>query len=160
MLTHPRTGLFVASCTCLAITVGILVVPAGLFWAHTAPERYLSGVREFVGPAYASDDLINTRTLPSEVIAWRRLAAARDTAAFIRLLAAHSAAARLYGLAGLRLLALASAERAAKRLGRDMDTLDVNWACTERRLAVSSAVRELDIPGWADSLRLARAGCR
>jgi hypothetical protein len=159
MLTLPRAGVFVAICTCLAITIAILVVPASLFWAYAAPERFLTGVREFVGPAYVSDGPIESRTPPSEVIAWRRLAAARDTAAFTRLLAARSPAARLYGLAGLRLFGLASAEQGAKRLEGDADTVDVNWACAERRLALSSAVRELDTSGWADSLRSARAGC-
>jgi hypothetical protein len=92
MLTIPRAGAFFAICTCLAIVFAIAILPADLFWACAAPERYLAGAREFVGPAYASDDHTDTRTPPSAVIAWRRLAAARDTAAFTRLLVARSPA--------------------------------------------------------------------
>jgi hypothetical protein len=128
MFTIPRIGVFVAIGSCLAITLAILVLPADLFWACAAPERYLAGAREFVGPTNVSDDLTQQlRTPPSAVLAWRRLAAARDTAAFARLLAARSPAARLYGLAGLRLLAPPLAERGVKRFGESPDTVIVNW---------------------------------
>jgi hypothetical protein len=160
MLTLPRIGVFVAIGSCLAITLAIVVLPADQFWANAAPERYLTGVREFAGPAYASDDRNHMRTLPSAVIAWRRLAAARDTAAFARLLAARSPAARLYGLDGLRLLAPALAERGVRRLEGGADTVYVNWACVERRVPLSAAVSELDTRGWADALLSARGGCR
>jgi hypothetical protein len=159
MLTIPRAGVFFAICTCLAVVVAIVVIPADLVWACAAPERYLAGAREFVGPAYVSDDHTDMRTPPSAVIAWRRLAAARDTAAFTRLLIARSPATRLYGLAGLRLLAPALADRGVKRLGRSADTVYVNWACIERRVPLSEAVSELDAPGWADMLLSAQGGC-
>jgi hypothetical protein len=159
MLTLPRVWLFVAICSCLAITVAIVVLPADLFWAYAAPERYLAGAREFAGPAYVSDDRAHLRSPPSAVIAWRRLAAARDSAAFDRLLAARSPAARLYGLAGLRLLAPTLAERSVKRLEGGADTVYVNWACVERKVPLSAAVSQLDAPGWADSLFSARGGC-
>jgi hypothetical protein len=159
MFTVPRVAVFVAVCSCLAITVAILVLPADLFWAYASPERYLAGVREFDGPAYVSDDYTHTRTPPSAVIAWRRLAAARDATAFARLLAARSPAARLYGLAGLRLLASPLAERGVERLRESADTVLVNWACVERKVTLSAAVSELDAPRWADSLLSARGGC-
>jgi hypothetical protein len=159
MLTLPRVGVFLAICSCLAITVAILVLPADLFWAYAAPERYLAGAREFAGPEYVSDDRPHLRSPSSTVVAWRRLAAARDTEAFARLLAARSPAARLYGLAGLRLLAPQLAERGVERLGESADTVFVNWACAERRVPLSAAVSELDAPGWARSLLSARGGC-
>ncbi len=160
MLTLPRIGLFFATCGCLAITLAILILPADLFWARAAPERYLTGAREFVGPSYISDDLTDTRTPPSAVIAWRRLAEARDTAAFARLLDARGPAARLYGLAGLRRLAPASAERGAARLRGISDNVYVNWACAEQRMPLAAALNELDVRGWADTLSFSRGGCR
>jgi hypothetical protein len=160
MLTLPRTGLLFATCACLAITLSIIVLPADLFWACAAPERYLTGAREFVGPSYISDDLSDTRTPPSAVIAWRRLAAARDIAAFERLLDARGPAARLYGLAGLRRIAPAFAERGVTRLRGVADNVYVNWACAERRMPLAAAVNELDVRGWADTLSFSRGGCR
>jgi hypothetical protein len=152
--------MFFATCTCLAIALAILVFPADLFWAYGAPERYLAGAHEFVGPAVVSDDQTDRQTPPSAVIAWRRLAAARDTASFVRLLDARSPAARLYGLAGLRLLAPAFAERGAPRLRESPDTVYVNWACTEQWMPLAAATNELDVRGWTDTLSFARGGCR
>jgi len=159
MFTLPRAGVFFALCTCLAIVFAVVVLPADLFWASAAPERHLAGAREFVGPAYVSDNHTEMRTPPSAVIAWRRLATARDTAAFTRLLVARNPATRLYGLAGLRLLAPVLADRGVKRLGGGADTVHVNWACMERRVPLYEAVSELDAPGWADTLLSAQGGC-
>lgn len=159
MLTTSRIGAFIAISVCLAITLAILVLPPDSFWAFVTPERYLAGAREFVGPGYASDVVYRMQTPPSAVRAWRRLAVAHDTAAFTRLLDARSAAARLYGLAGLRRLAPSLAERASLRMRGSADTVFVNWACAEERVPLSSAVRELDVPGWADTLAFARGGC-
>ena len=160
MFTFPRAGVFFAMCTCLAIALAMLVLPPDLFWAYLTPERYLTGARVFIGPAYVSDDLTHLQAPPSAVIAWRRIAVARDTAVFTRLVVARSAAARLYGLAGLRRLAPFLAERAAEQMRGSADTVEVNWACAEGRSSLASAMNELNVPGWSDSLATARNGCR
>lgn len=109
MHAHPRFGVVVAFAASLAFAIVALLVPGTMFWARVAPERYLVGATAFFGPVTDDDD--GGHFLHDDVIAWRRLARARDSAAFERLARRASAAGRLYGLAGLRLLAPAEATK-------------------------------------------------
>ena len=160
MLTAPRFGVLVATCAGLALATALAVIPPYAFWSRVAPERYLAGVEAFTGPVTTSDDVDATRVLPASVRAWRRLVGTRVDSAFFRLMTSATPAGRLYGLAGLRLTAPVAADAGARLLHGGTDSLYVNSGCGEGRMPLSQAVRELDAPGWADSLLRARPGPR
>jgi hypothetical protein len=160
MLTLPRFGVLVAMNAGLALVVALWLIPDHRFWSRVAPERYLAGAVTFDGPVTTSDNLDAGRVLSTPIAAWRRLAGAHDTAAFVRLMTSATPAGRVYGLAGLRLLAPARADAGAHRLLQVADSVYVNSGCVEGRMPLARAVRELDVRGWADSLLTASVRVR
>jgi hypothetical protein len=160
MLTLPRFGVLVAMNAGLAFVVALWLIPDHRFWSRVAPERYLAGADVFDGPERTPEDADAGLTLPAQIIAWRRLAHAHDTAAFVRLMTSAAPAGRLYGLAGMRLLAPARADAGAQRLLQVADSVSVYSGCVEGRMPLARAVRELDVGGWADSLLTASVRVR
>jgi hypothetical protein len=159
MISQPRIGIFVLLASGLALTCALaLRLPSGLYW-RVAPERYLMSARAFYGQRLVSDEGVSDSYAPTPLLAWRRLAEAKDTAAFGRLLASGTPAAKVYGLAGLQALSPLDSTRDIISAARSADSLYMNAECTAGVVPLREAFVVVGTPERARRLLRALTIC-
>jgi hypothetical protein len=160
MISQPKLGLFILIAFALAITLAVpLDLPGALYW-RIAPERYLMGAHGFYGQHLISDEMVSDSYAPVPLLAWRRLAAAGDTAAFRRLLASGTPAGKVYGLAGLEALAPLGVGGHAISPSASAESLFVNAECREGRVSLREALLSVGTPEQARRLLGTPTVCR